>query len=139
MNRFWLILFVPAIIFCQDAEKEDSTVVVLKTGEIKEVQDGRAYIHFVNPLKMKAQSKVPPAIPTICFGGGAALVGKNRATTSPLVTFLTSLPHAFMGLLIKCFGPVKMLHIHVSFACTTLDVDTIPTPMATAIKFRFNI
>ena len=55
MKRLWLILFVPAIIFCQDAEKEDSTVVVLKTGEIKEVRDGRAYIHFVNPLKMNIE------------------------------------------------------------------------------------
>jgi len=55
MKRLCLILFVPAIILCQDAEKEDSTVVVLKTGEIKEVQDGRAYIHFVNPLKMNIE------------------------------------------------------------------------------------
>ena len=55
MKRLWLILFIPAVIFCQDTEKEDSTVVVLKTGEIKEVRDGRAYIHFVNPLKMNIE------------------------------------------------------------------------------------
>ena len=54
MKRFWLILFVPAIIFCQNKE-EDSTVVVLKSGEIKEVQHKHAYIHFVNPLKMNIE------------------------------------------------------------------------------------
>ena len=55
MKRLWLILFVPAVIFCQDTEKEDSTVVVLKSGEIKQVQNSRAYIEFVNPLQMNIE------------------------------------------------------------------------------------
>ena len=52
MKRLWIILFVPAVIFCQDTEKKDSTVIVLKSGEIKQVQTKHAYIHFVNPLQM---------------------------------------------------------------------------------------
>ena len=51
MKRLWLILFVVPL-FAQETEKEDSTVVVLKSGEIKQVQTKHAYIHFVNPLQM---------------------------------------------------------------------------------------
>ena len=55
MKCLWLILFLPAVIFCQDTEQEDSTVVVLKSGEIKQVQNSRAYIELVNPLQMNIE------------------------------------------------------------------------------------
>ena len=51
MKRLWLILFVFPI-FAQETEKEDSTFVLLKSGEIKQIHNSQAYIHFVNPLQM---------------------------------------------------------------------------------------
>ena len=48
-----ILLLVP--LFAQDSEKEDSTVVILKSGEIKQVQNSRAYIEFVNPLQMNIE------------------------------------------------------------------------------------
>ena len=48
-----ILLLVP--LFAQDTEKEDSTVVILKSGEIKQVQNSRAYIEFVNPLQMNIE------------------------------------------------------------------------------------
>ena len=48
-----ILLLVP--VFAQDTEKEDSTVVILKSGEIKQVQNSRAYIEFVNPLQMNIE------------------------------------------------------------------------------------
>ena len=53
MKRLWFILLVP--LFAQETEKEDSTVVILKSGEIKQVQNSRAYIEFVNPLQMNIE------------------------------------------------------------------------------------
>ena len=51
MKRLWLILFVIPL-FAQETEKEDSTFVLLKSGEIKQIHNSQAYIHFVNPLQM---------------------------------------------------------------------------------------
>ena len=48
-----ILLLVP--LFAQDTEKEDSKVVILKSGEIKQVQNSRAYIEFVNPLQMNIE------------------------------------------------------------------------------------
>ena len=49
-HLLFILLLVP--LFAQKTEKEDSTVVILKSGEIKQVQTKHAYIHFVNPLQM---------------------------------------------------------------------------------------
>jgi len=54
MKRLWVILLIVPL-FAQETEKEDSTVVVLKSGEIKQVQKKHAYIHFVNPLQMNIE------------------------------------------------------------------------------------
>ena len=54
MQRFWLILLLVPL-FAQETEKEDSTFVLLKSGEIKQVQKKHAYIHFVNPLQMNIE------------------------------------------------------------------------------------
>ena len=54
MKRIWFILLLVPL-FAQDNEKEDSTVVILKSGEIKQVQNSRAYIEFVNPLQMNIE------------------------------------------------------------------------------------
>ena len=54
MKRLWIILFILPL-FAQNAEKKDSTVVVLKSGQIKQVQNSRAYIEFVNPLQMNIE------------------------------------------------------------------------------------
>ena len=51
MNRLWVILIVVPL-FAQETEKENSTFVILKSGEIKQVQKSHAYIEFVNPLNM---------------------------------------------------------------------------------------
>ena len=48
-----ILLLVP--LFAQETEKEDSTFVLLKSGEIKQVQKKHAYIHFVNPLQMNIE------------------------------------------------------------------------------------
>ena len=52
-HLLFILLLVP--LFAQDTEKEDSTVVILKSGEIKQVQNSRAYIEFVNPLQMNIE------------------------------------------------------------------------------------
>ena len=52
MKHFWLILLVIPI-FAQETEKEDSTYVLLKSGEIKQIKNSHAYIEFVTPLAMK--------------------------------------------------------------------------------------
>ena len=54
MKRIWFILLLVPL-FAQETEKEDSTVVILKSGEIKQVQNSRAYIEFVNPLQMNIE------------------------------------------------------------------------------------
>ena len=51
MKYLWAILFVLPIL-AQETEKEDSTFVLLKSGEIKQIHNSQAYIHFVNPLQM---------------------------------------------------------------------------------------
>ena len=51
MKRLWVILFVVPL-FAQETEKEDPTFVLLKSGEIKQVQKSHAYIEFVNPLNI---------------------------------------------------------------------------------------
>ena len=51
MKHLWLILLVIPI-FAQETEKEDTTYVLLKSGEIKQVQNSHAYIEFVAPLVM---------------------------------------------------------------------------------------
>ena len=51
MKRLWFILIVIPI-FAQETEKEDSTFVLLKSGEIKQIQNSHAYIEFINPLNM---------------------------------------------------------------------------------------
>ena len=54
MKRIWFILLLVPL-FAQETKKEDSTVVILKSGEIKQVQNSRAYIEFVNPLQMNIE------------------------------------------------------------------------------------
>ena len=54
MKRLWVILFVVPL-FAQETEKEDSTFVLLKSGEIKQVQKSHAYIEFVYPLNMNIE------------------------------------------------------------------------------------
>jgi len=51
MKRLWVILFVVPL-FAQETEKEDSTFVLLKSGEIKQIQKSHAYIEFGTPLVM---------------------------------------------------------------------------------------
>ena len=51
MKHLWVILFVVPL-FAQETEKEDSTFVLLKSGEIKQIQKSHAYIEFINPLNM---------------------------------------------------------------------------------------
>ena len=51
MKRLWVILFVVPL-FAQETEKEDSTFILLKSGEIKQIQKSHAYIEFGTPLVM---------------------------------------------------------------------------------------
>jgi hypothetical protein len=54
MKRLWVILFVVPL-FAQETEKEDSTFILLKSGEIKQIQKSHAYIEFGTPLVMKLE------------------------------------------------------------------------------------
>ena len=53
MSRYLSLLLLIGLAYSQENEKKDSTFVLLKSGELKQVQNTHASIEFVTPLVMK--------------------------------------------------------------------------------------
>ena len=53
MKKYLLIVLLVGVAYSQGKENKDSTFVILKSGELKQVQNTHASIQFVTPLVMK--------------------------------------------------------------------------------------